>query len=213
MAYQAGQEVATVTGRTGRLTGETDGNYNPVVDFGSGVPYPILRSAITGPLIHVFGSAREAYDQSRIRGAICDGDVLLVPSEGVAAVRYHEWVVAVEDQGQFHAFAGGAAELAATDGGRYADSVRLAERALEDARASTVRVETAGPAAPARRRPADGGPSPGKPSSAVAPEGDFPAANPLSGPAPGVDRSRLPSRGPAARARPASRPHSPGQSV
>jgi hypothetical protein len=55
---------------------------------------------------HTFESSAEAYDVSQCTDAIRDGDVLLVPSEGLAAILMGAWPVAVaadeRGPGAFH---------------------------------------------------------------------------------------------------------------
>ena len=131
MAYLAGQGITTVGGQAGTLTGYRDLHGNPYVQFDSGPLYAVRRDGIKGPLAHVFGSTREAYDHSQASDAIRDGDVLFVPTEGIAAVLYGAWPVAVNEphdvqHGEFHGYVGGADALAAADGGRYAESVQMA---------------------------------------------------------------------------------------
>jgi hypothetical protein len=132
MAYLAGQEITTADGRTGRLTGYEDRRGNPYyVEPGSGALYTARREEIAGPVAHIFGSTREAYDHSQTSDAIRDGDVLFVPTEGIAGVLYGAWPVAVNEphdvqHGEFHGYRGGPDALAAADDGRYADSVGMA---------------------------------------------------------------------------------------
>ncbi|KZM75782.1 hypothetical protein [Nocardia terpenica] len=53
--------------------------------------------------VHVFGSTGEAYDHSQFREDIKSGDILLVPSEGVAGWLEQAWPIAATDQvGEFH---------------------------------------------------------------------------------------------------------------
>lgn len=55
---------------------------------------------------HVFYSSAEAYDASQVSDAVADGDVLLVPSEGLAAIMLAAWPTAVvvgeDGPGTFH---------------------------------------------------------------------------------------------------------------
>jgi hypothetical protein len=56
--------------------------------------------------VHQFDSTGEAYDASQCRDDIHDGDVLFVPSEGVAGFLFKAWPVAVtEAHGAFHTLA------------------------------------------------------------------------------------------------------------
>lgn len=76
-----------------------------------------------GPLVHTFESTREAYDASQTSDDICDGDVLLVPSEGV-------WPIAVTDaHGEFHRLVP-PATFAEIDGRDYSRSAEAATAAL-----------------------------------------------------------------------------------
>jgi hypothetical protein len=148
MAYLAEQRITTVGGRAGALTGDADLQGNPYVQFDSGALYSVPRDAIPGLLVHTFDSTGEAYDYSQASDAILDGDVLLVPEEGIAAVLYRAWPVAVNEphdvqHGAFHGFNGGHDALAADDGGRYAESVRRAKDLIDAS------------AAPADTRPAN----------------------------------------------------------
>src|ERR1039457_839870 len=144
MAYLAEQRITTVGGRAGALTGDADLQGNPYVQCDSGALYSVPREAIPGVLVHTFDSTGEAYDYSQASDAILDGDVLLVPEEGIAAVLYRAWPVAVNEPHDvqheaFHGFDGGPDALAAHDGGRYAESVRRAKDLLGagEARAGT----------------------------------------------------------------------------
>jgi hypothetical protein len=59
---------------------------------------------------HLFESSAEAYDASQTDGAIRDGDVLVVASEGIVGVLIEAWPTAVVydgDTGAFHRFADG----------------------------------------------------------------------------------------------------------
>jgi hypothetical protein len=90
-----------------------------------------------GPF-HTFDSSREAYDASQCDPVIRDGDVLRVPAEGITAVLYQAWPIAINEphdvqHGAFHGHPGGPDGLAATDNGRYAQSVRLARELLAPA--------------------------------------------------------------------------------
>jgi hypothetical protein len=58
--------------------------------------------------VHQFDSTGEAYDASQCRDDIHDGDVLFVPSEGVAGFLYKAWPVAVTEAcGAFHSLSQG----------------------------------------------------------------------------------------------------------
>jgi hypothetical protein len=76
---------------------------------------------------HVFHSSGEAYDASQTSDAVRDGDVLLVPSEGRAAVLVGAWPVAVGtgDPGAFHALDNGKT-FRDLKGGRYLSSAIVA---------------------------------------------------------------------------------------
>lgn len=196
--YLAGQPITTASGRAGTLTGAADDDGNPYAQFGSDDLYLVRRDQISGPLVHLFGDTREAYDFSQSRDAVHDGDVLLVPGDGVDAILYQAWPVAVNEPpdvqyGEFHGFPGGPDALAAKDGGRYADSVRVARQAI------TPRPRLDGNAAGSEhagnRRGASRGPA--------AAGTDFPVASPLSPKTPG----RPQRRGPTGRAAP--RPEEP----
>ena len=50
MAYLAGQEITTVGGQAGTLTGYRDLHGNPYVQFDSGPLYAVRRDGIEGPL-------------------------------------------------------------------------------------------------------------------------------------------------------------------
>src|ERR1039457_6817776 len=156
MAYLAEQRITTVGGRAGALTGDADLQGNPYVQFDSGALYSVPREAIPGVLVHKFGSTGEAYDYSQASDAILDGDVLFVPEEGIAAVLYRAWPVAVNEphdvqHGAFHGFDGGPDALAADDGGRYAESVRRA-RDLIGASAAPADTRPANDRAPQEAR-------------------------------------------------------------
>ncbi len=139
-AYVAGTRIKTALGRTGTLTGAVDLHRFPYVQFDSGALYAVRPEAIEGTItrfgaVHRFGDTREAYDASQCNDDIQDGDVLWVPEQGIAAVLYQAWPVAVNEPadvqyGEFHGFAGGPGALAAKDGGRYAESVQRARNLI-----------------------------------------------------------------------------------
>ncbi|MBF6460187.1 hypothetical protein IU433_14190 [Nocardia puris] len=53
--------------------------------------------------IHVFASSDEAYDASQCRDDILDGDILIVPNEGVAGWLSQAWpIAATRNTGAFH---------------------------------------------------------------------------------------------------------------
>ena len=93
-------------------------------------PSPRQRSGAssTGPVaVHRFDSTGEAYDAAQRLDELQDGDVLWVPSEGVAGVLVQTWPVAVNEPhdrryGEFEGYVGGPDALAAAAGGRYADT-------------------------------------------------------------------------------------------
>lgn len=134
--YVAGTRIETVQGRTGTLAGTVDLDRNPYVQFDSGPFYAIRPEAIKGTIarfggVHRLDGTREAYDASQYRDEIKDGDVLWVPSEGIAAVLCEAWPVAVNEphdvqHGEFHGYRGGPDALAAREDGRYAVSVQRA---------------------------------------------------------------------------------------
>jgi hypothetical protein len=76
--------------------------------------------------VHTFESSTEAYDASQ-GGDVKDGDVLHVPSEGVAAVLIGAWPVAVVGpRGAFHELAEGYT-WATFEGGRYTEAANHAK--------------------------------------------------------------------------------------
>lgn len=98
---------------------------------------------------HVFDSTREAYDASQWCDAIRDGDVLLVPSEGRAAVLVGAWPVSVvpheDGPGDFHEFIDGAS-WRTNDDGKYLPAANVAlalytAQELRSAGLGSVQVE------------------------------------------------------------------------
>lgn len=62
---------------------------------------------------HLFDSTEEAYTATQTRGSIRDGDVLVIPSEGIIGILTEAWPTAIvyadDDTGAFHRIADGAA--------------------------------------------------------------------------------------------------------
>jgi len=85
--------------------------------------------------IHIFESSAEAYDDSQCNEDIKDGDILHVPSEGVAAVLVEAWPT-VDTQNElpegcaFHSFGPGYTG-ATLEGGKYAASFAKAEELIK----------------------------------------------------------------------------------
>lgn len=79
------------------------------------------------PSTHTFDSSAEAYDATQCRDDIRDGDVLLVPSEGIVAILRGAWPVALTAaHGELHTLTKAADAI---DGGRYKASVQAAVQA------------------------------------------------------------------------------------
>ncbi len=139
-AYEAGTRIETVQGRTGTLDGTVDPNDNPNVQFDTGEFGALPPRDIKGTIdrfgaIHRFDDTRQAYDLAQCRDEIKDGDVLWVPSRGIADVLYQAWPIAVNEpenaqHGEFHGWKKGIDDLAAVEGGRCAASVRRARSLL-----------------------------------------------------------------------------------
>ncbi|WP_039828106.1 hypothetical protein [Nocardia testacea] len=95
--------------------------------------------------IHTFASTGEAYDRSQFDDAIEDGDILIVPSEGVAGWLEQAWPIAATPSiGQFHRLADTAWLLAENpDRGQdhVATKVREATAALIAAREAALEDE------------------------------------------------------------------------
>jgi len=82
-----------------------------------------------------FYSTGEAYNASQCRDEIKDGDILLVPNEGAAAILVRAWPVAVsqETAGEaFHTLEDGN-EWGTFEEGKYLHSIALLTFALETA--------------------------------------------------------------------------------
>lgn len=89
----------------------------------------MTQATITDPAIHVFDSTGEAYDDTQTRDDIRDGDVLLIPSEGVVGFLNAAWPVAVtEAHGALHTLKGGLATLDTAEFTPYAASIALARQ-------------------------------------------------------------------------------------
>ena len=87
------------------------------------------------PKVHEFYSTGSAYDASQCRDEIEDGDILLVPNEGAAAILVRAWPVAVsqETAGEaFHTLEDGT-EWETYEDGKYLPSLALLNFALETA--------------------------------------------------------------------------------
>lgn len=86
MWHMSGQRVILLDGRTGTLSGRTDGTGNPLASFGGGPPEPVTRDDVAGPVVHLFATRRQAWDSIGACAGIRDGDVLYVPAEDAAVV-------------------------------------------------------------------------------------------------------------------------------
>jgi hypothetical protein len=89
---------------------------------------------------HIFPDSGTAYDASQTDDTIRDGDVLLVPNEGRAAVLVQAWptsALGMTDPGPFHTLADHTDWLH-FDGGKYHDSavVAIALATAENLRAA-----------------------------------------------------------------------------
>ena len=63
-------------------------------------------SEITHRRVHVFASTSEGYDETQCSDDVRDGDILLVPSEGVAGFMAEAWpTAATKEHGHFHRIA------------------------------------------------------------------------------------------------------------
>jgi hypothetical protein len=86
------------------------------------------------PKVYEFYSTGNAYDASQCRDDIEDGDILLVPNEGAAAILVRAWPIAVsqETAGEaFHTLEDGA-EWETYDDGKYLPSLALLTFALSE---------------------------------------------------------------------------------
>lgn len=89
--YLEGQQVTTGSGASWVLTGEASVTGQPAARSGSAPPTVIHRLAITSPVVHVYGSAREAGQYAWTRDRfVPDGDVLFVPSLQVAEIKHRD---------------------------------------------------------------------------------------------------------------------------
>ncbi|NGO67864.1 hypothetical protein [Streptomyces boncukensis] len=85
------------------------------------------RPEVADPGTHTFDSSAEAYDASQCRDDIRDGDVLVVPSEGIVAILNRAWPAALTTaHGELHTLT---AAADAIEGGRYKASVEAAMQA------------------------------------------------------------------------------------
>ncbi|WP_280273413.1 hypothetical protein [Nocardia wallacei] len=80
--------------------------------------------------VHIFASSDEAYDRSQCDDQIADGDILVIPSEGVAGWLDKAWpVAATRNVGAFHRLNEAAAIDAETYGPKTGD--RIVEKVAE----------------------------------------------------------------------------------
>ncbi|QKW06973.1 hypothetical protein HUT18_11755 [Streptomyces sp. NA04227] len=101
---------------------------------GANPPEP-ARPPITNPAVHRFDCTAEAYDASQGDG-IHDGDLLVIPGEGIVAILTDAWPVALTTRnGELHKLTGPAHEI---EDGRYAASV---EKAMAQAAACGVDLD------------------------------------------------------------------------
>ncbi|MBA0053474.1 hypothetical protein E0L36_22120 [Streptomyces sp. AJS327] len=85
------------------------------------------RPEVSVPGTHTFDSSAEAYDASQCRDDIRDGDVLVVPSEGIVAILNRAWPAALTAvHGELHTLTAAAGDI---EGGRYKASVEAAAQA------------------------------------------------------------------------------------
>lgn len=101
----------------------------PVVEGAAAVEAPAVEES---PRVHRFDDTDTAYDitqtEEGVHRGICDGDVLVVESEGVVGVLTNSWPVALtEVHGQFHLMSERYLIREMNDG-RYAASADAAER-------------------------------------------------------------------------------------
>jgi len=76
----------------------------------------------------LYNSTRDAYDISQYDDDVKDGDILIVPSEGVVGILVQAWPSAVtEEHGEFHVTHGRWSEV---EDGRYSQIVAVAERII-----------------------------------------------------------------------------------
>lgn len=84
------------------------------------------------PEIFAFETSGEAYNASQTNEAISDGDILVVASEGVAAILISAWPTLAAGtefvESAFHPLEGGYAAYATLDGGKYAVSACIAQQ-------------------------------------------------------------------------------------
>jgi hypothetical protein len=98
----------------------------------------------TGITVHEFAATREACDAAQTRRDVRDGDVLVVPAEGVIGILFGARPYALTRRcGAFHAFDG---DLRTVDAGRYERSFA---RALGE-QDTGMRIRIPGVAAPTR---------------------------------------------------------------
>lgn len=83
--------------------------------------------------VHVYSSTRRAYNASQSEAS--DGDVLVVPSEGVVGVMVEAWPTAIDRDncGEFHTLKPGLS-FASFEGGRYRRAYKIARGALRNPR-------------------------------------------------------------------------------
>lgn len=163
--YLEGQQVTTGSGAPWVLTGEASVTGQPAARSGSAPPTVIHRLAITSPVVHVYGSAREAGQYAWTRSRfVPDGDVLFVPSLQVAEIKHRDSSYPAVALPKVHAR-------------RYAESIHLAAAlAAPDApRLASLAFQQPGEAAAAgfpagtAASPRSGAVSPPSPRSACQP--------------------------------------------
>lgn len=92
---------------------------------------PLTEGVTEMPEIFAFETSGEAYDASQTNDAISDGDILLVPSEGSAAILVSAWPAQAagldSDESAFHKCAEGVT-METIDGGKYAVAAAIAKQ-------------------------------------------------------------------------------------
>lgn len=88
------------------------------------VGLPCVGPEHSGPTVHIITSdSGQAYDLTQTSDDIRDGDVLIVPNEGIVAILYQAWPLALtSENGRLHSLRDSGWNL-----GNYEESVILAE--------------------------------------------------------------------------------------
>jgi hypothetical protein len=92
----------------------------------------IAQEAQYAPKVHIFAyGSRDAYNLTQVEDGIKDGDVLIVPSEGIVGIMVEAWPCALtSENGAFHRTTDGMV-VSKVLGAKYNDSINLANEYID----------------------------------------------------------------------------------